>query len=399
MKEDLITRLSRVVNKSEPSSTVGIADKARKLSENGREVLNFSAGRAFEPTPDYIIEAAYKAMRSGDTHQTMAKGTTRYRKACAAKLERENRIKADPEKEIVATMGVKQGLTISLLTILNPGDEVVVEDPCFVSYKQTIRYLGGVPVPVPLRRENKYRWDREELESHISTKTKAIILCSPHNPTGVVHSLEDLEMVATLALKHNLFVITDEVYERTTWGGRKHLNLASLPGMKDRTITLMSLTKSFAMGGWRIGFVYADPQLIDQMEKLQQHLITCVNSFVQAGACIAFGEPPHEEVLSYWREWEKKVKFFTSSLDAIEGLGCKMPEGGFYGWTDISPLGISSQDFVNKLLEEEQVALIHGSSFGKMGEHHVRVTCVKTWDEIKEGIKRIERFVGKIRST
>ncbi len=387
--------LSDRVTSSLRSSTVSIADKAKSLKESGQRVFDFSAGRAFEPTPQYVIDAMVQAVQKGDTHQTMAKGTTKYREACARKLVRENNINADPETEIVATMGVKQGLTISLLAILNPGDEVIVEDPCFVSYKQTIQYLGGVAVPIPLRPENNYRWDTEELRNGITEKTKAIILCSPHNPTGGVHSKEDLERIANIAIENNLIVITDEVYERMVWENNQHTNLATLPGMKDRTITLMSLTKSFAMGGWRIGFVYANAKIITQMEKLQQHLITCVNSFVQAGACAAFGEPPQQEVLEYWKDWEAKVKYFTSSIDAIDGLHCKMPEGGFYGWTDISSLGISSEDFVNQLLEEEQVALIHGASFGEMGKGYVRITCVKSYEEINEGIKRIERFVKR----
>jgi aspartate/methionine/tyrosine aminotransferase len=388
--------LSNRVTSSQESSTVRIADKARLLMESGEVVYDFSAGRAFESTPKYVVEAMFEGVRQGETHQTMARGTTRFREACAIKLKRENHIVADPEREIIATMGVKQGLTIALLTLLNPGDEVIVEDPCFVSYKQTIQYLGGVPVPVPLRPENNYRWDSDELSSAITDKTKAIILCSPQNPTGVVHTQEDLSKIAEIAMANDLVVITDEVYERITWGGRKHLNLASFPGMYTRTITLMSLTKSFAMGGWRIGFVYASAEIIDQMEKLQQHLITSVSSLSQAGGCVAFSEPPHEEVLGYWSEWEQKVRYFTSSLDQINGLKCAMPEGAFYGWTNISALGISSEEFVDALLEDEKVALIHGSSFGQMGRDYVRITCVKSYEEIEEGIKRIKRFVEQL---
>ncbi len=388
--------ISTRVQNSEPSSTVMIADKARSLREEGKKVFDFSAGRAFEPTPGYVIEGAIDAMRAGDTHQTMAKGTTVYRKACSIKLQRENNITADPEKEIVATMGAKQGLTISLLALINPGDEVIVEDPCFVSYKQTIHYLGGKAVPVPLRPENNFRWNKEELESYISPKTKAIILCSPHNPTGVVHTNEDLQEIAGLAVKHNLYVITDEVYERMAWGGREHINMATLPGMKSRTITLMSLTKSFSMGGWRIGFVYAEQAIVRALEKLQQHLITSVNSFVQAGGAIAFGQEPLPEVKAYWTEWQKKVKYFTEALNDIDGLKCSMPEGSFYAWTDISALNISSESFANQLLMKENVAVIHGSSFGKIGENYIRITCVKSWEEINEGLGRIRTFVQEL---
>lgn len=388
--------LSRRVIESKQSSTVRIADKANALREQGQVVYDFSAGRAFEATPKYVMEAAINAMREGDTHQTMAQGTTKYREACVAKLARENKIQADPAKEIVATMGCKQGLTISLLTILNPGDEIIVEDPCFVSYKQTIQYLGGVAVSVPLLKKNNFRWKKEQLQQVITNKTKAIIMCSPHNPTGVVHTYEDLEEIAEVARLNNLFVITDEPYERVAWGGREHINLATLPGMKDRTITLMSLTKSFSMGGWRIGFAYANEALIIQMTKLQQHLITCVSSFVQAGGTVAFGEEPHDEVLKYWKDWEEKVKYFTSSLDEIEGLQCYVPEGGFYAWVDISQLKMDSVSFCDELLMKEKVAVIPGSSFGEQGNDFIRITCVKSWEEINTGLRHITKYVKDI---
>ncbi|MBN1387614.1 MAG: pyridoxal phosphate-dependent aminotransferase [Bacteroidales bacterium] len=385
----------RVMN-SEHSSTVGIADIASRLKENGVNVFDFSAARAFEPTPAYIIDEAIRAMREGDTHQTMARGTTDYRKAIAEKLKRENDIDADPEKEIIATMGVKQGLTISFLALINPGDEVIVEDPCFPSYKQLINYLGGKPIAVPLRAKNKFRWDKDELENNITDKTRAILLNSPQNPTGVVHNKEDLELIASLAIKYNLYVLSDEVYERIPWGGRIHQNICKLDGMKERTVTLTSLTKSFSMGGWRIGFIYGPEKIITSLNKLQQHLITSCNSFVQAGAALAFREPPRKVVTNYWKEWEKKTRFVAEELDSIPGVQCPMPEGAFFVWADISKLGIPSKEFVERLLNEEKVALVHGSSFGTNGEGYFRMTCSKTWDDNKEGLVRIRRFIEKL---
>ncbi|MEM9329052.1 MAG: aminotransferase class I/II-fold pyridoxal phosphate-dependent enzyme [Bacteroidota bacterium] len=389
-------QISERVISSEQSATVGIADKAKSLREAGETVYDFSAGRAFEPTPAYVVDAAIDAVQDGDTHQTMAKGTTPYRAACAAKLSRENDIHADPEAEIIATMGCKQGLTISLLALLNPGDEVLVEDPCFVSYRQTIQYLGGKVVPVPLLPTNDWRWTRDQLFHAVTSRTKAIIICSPHNPTGVVHSQEDLEEISVVAREHNITVIVDAPYERMTWDGRKFQNLANLPGMRPLTITLMSLTKSFSMGGWRVGFNHAHPTLIEQMTKLQQHLITCVSSLGQAGGVVAFGEPPREEVRRYWSEWEEKVQFFAKALDGIDGLSCATPEGGFYGWVDISALGMPSETFVDRLLEEEKVAVIPGASFGAMGRDYVRITCVKSWEEIHQGLAHIQRFVERL---
>lgn len=388
--------LSQRVKDSVSSSTVRIADRAQQLREQGEIVFDFSAGRAFENTPEYISQATIEAIAKGDTHQTMAKGKTIYRKAIAEKLHRENKITVDPDTEVIATMGCKQGLTIGLLATMNPGDEVIVEDPCFVSYKQTVNYLGGKVVEVPLREENNFRWDREELESAITPKTKVIIMCTPHNPTGTVHTQSDLSMVADIAIKHNLIVITDEVYERVTWGDHTHVNLASIAGMKERTITLMSFTKSFAMGGWRVGFIYSSKEIIKQLEKLQQHLITSVNSFVQIGAALACQEGASEEVLNYWKDWEKKVKYTTEAINNIPGLTCKMPEGGFYAWTRIDIPGISGVEFTDRLLDEYKVAVVDGASFGDMGKNYFRFTCVKSWEELEQGVDRLYKFVDTL---
>jgi len=385
----------RVVN-SEHSSTVGIADTATRIRAEGKTIYDFSAARAFEPTPDYIIEEAIRSMKAGETHQTMAVGTMAYRRAVSIKLKRENNIIADPDKEIIATMGVKQGLTIGFLALINPGDDVIIEDPCFPSYRQLIHYLGGNAISVPLRAKNNFRWDKDELEKAITPRTKAILFNSPQNPTGVVHTLQELELIAYIAKKYNLFVLSDEVYERLTWGGRKHLNICSLDGMKERTITLNSLTKSFSMGGWRIGYVNGPEEIITSLNKLQQHLITSCNSFVQAAAALAFKEAPRPEVLEYWKEWEKKTIYVAKELDSIPGISCPVPDGAFFVWANISQLGMPSKVFVERLLKEEKVALVHGSSFGKNGEGYFRMTCSKTWDENKEGLRRIRHFVENL---
>ncbi len=378
------------------SATVGIADKATQLRRQGADVLDFSAGRAFEPTPAYITQAAIDAMKQGHTHQTMAAGTPEFRVACARKLLRENDIEADPETEIIATAGVKQGLTLALMATVNPGDEVIVEDPCFVSYMPLIRLCGGKTVPLPIRAENNFRWTSDQLDSSITDKTKVILFNSPQNPTGTVHSMEDLQIIRQVALKHDLYVITDEVYERVTWNGRHHICMATLPDMKERTLTVMGLTKSFAMGGWRIGFAYIPSSMMPAVLKLQQHLLTCTSSFVQAGATAAFFDPPHADVLELWREWEKRCEYMTSNLNAIPGILCKKPEGGFYAWIDIVETGLTSIELADKLLMETNVALVPGSAFGVTGEGYLRVTCVKSKSELDEGLRRIDKLMRSL---
>jgi aspartate aminotransferase len=383
------TLVSRRVLDSLPSATVAIADAASEMRRRGIDVVDFSAGRAAEPTPEYIIAAAVSALNAGDTHQTPAAGRPAYRAACAAKLLRDNGIIVDPETEIIATLGCKQGLTLALLALLDPGDEIIVEDPGFVSYAPVITLMGARPVPVPLRAENHFRWDMDELKKAIGPRTRTILLCSPHNPTGTVHTREDLTQIATLACRHNLTVISDEIYERNTWGGRRHIGIATLPGMAERTVTLMGLTKSFSMGGWRIGFAFASAPVISAMVTLQQHLITCAGSFTQAGALVALESGATAEVHALWNDWELRCRFMTEAIDELPEVSCAMPEGGFYAWADIRGLGISSAELSEYLIREYAVAVVPGSAFGAHGEGYLRLTCVRSWDEVRRGISRI----------
>jgi aspartate/methionine/tyrosine aminotransferase len=374
-----------------PSATVGIADKSAWLKAQGFEVIDFSAGRAFEPTPHYVSQAAADALLSGQTHQTMARGTIEFRKACASKLYRDNFIEANWETEILATMGVKQSLTLALLGAVSSGDEILVEDPCFVSYLPLINIAGGQARRIPLKKENNFRWTPEQLQDIVTDRTKAILLNSPHNPTGTVHHKSDLEIIAGVARDHDLIVITDEIYERVTWDGRQHICMAGLPGMRERTITCMGLTKTFAMGGWRIGFIFAPGAIIDGLVRLQEHLLTCTNAFVQAGAAVALREPPHPDVRKLWREWENRCDLMTQGLNEIPGLKCAKPEGGFYAWVDITGTGYNSQQLADMLLEDERVAVVPGSAFGPSGEGYIRINCVRDRQELTEGLERIRR--------
>lgn len=386
--------ISRRVLEVPQSATVRLADHATTLRRRGFDVVDLSAGRAAESTPAYLSRVAADALLSGDTHQTMARGTPELREACARKLLRENGVATDPEREIVATFGCKNGLALALLAVTNPGDEVILEDPAFVSYAPAIRFFGGVPVPVRLTPENGFRWREDALEDAVSARTRAILLCSPHNPTGVVHTPEDLDRVARVARAHDLYVISDEIYERVTWRGRRHTSIATRPGMDGRSITLMGLTKTASMGGWRIGFVYAPEPVVDAMTTLQQHLATCTGSFSQAAAAVAFGEEPPADLTGMWTEWEERCAFMTAELDALPGLSCRMPEGGFYAWVDVRATGESSDGLATRLLEEHHVAVVPGSAFGPGGEGWLRITCVKAREELKEGVRRIARALG-----
>ena len=378
------------------SSTVRIADLASAMRRAGKPVLDFSAGRAAEATDDAICDAAIAALRAGDTHQTPARGTPAYLAACAAKLKTANGLDLDPDAEVIATMGCKQGLVLSLMATLDPGDEVIVEDPCFVSYAPTIELCGGVPVAATLSRDNGYRWSREDLGAALTDRTKAILYCSPHNPLGVVHTLEDLAVIADVATERGLFVIADEIYEAVTWHDRRHTPIATLPGMRDHAIGLMGMTKSYSMGGWRIGYAYASADVISTMVVLQQHLMTCASSIAQAAGAAALSPEITAKMAPLWQDWQARCDFVAEELDAHPALGVRPPEGGFYAWIDIGGTGLTSQAFTEALLAEKSMTVVPGGTFGASTDRFIRMTAVKSWDDIREGVARMKAFADAL---
>ena len=387
---------SRRINHVPESSTVAIADLAARMRRDGHEVVDLSAGRAAEHSPDVVVEAASKAMFEGRTHQVEARGLPEYLEACASKLARENGVDVDPSGNVIATLGCKQGLVLALLSSIDPGDEVIVESPCFVSYGPTIELLGGVPVPVAADANARFVWTGEQLESAVTDKTRAILFCSPHNPAGTVHTRADLEIIADIAIRHDLTVIVDEIYEAVVWGDRKHLSIYTLPGMQARTVGLMGMTKTYSMGGWRIGYAYGAADRIEAMTKAQQHLMTCASSFGQVAAAKALQSEVVESMAPLWSDWEKRCQYFTDGLDSLPGISTSMPEGGFYAWTDISATGIRSEEFCERLVREHMVAAVPGLSFGDASDHYVRFTCVRSWDELEKGMQRISAFLSHL---
>jgi len=379
------------------SATIRIADLASARRARGETVIDLSAGRASEATDPEICEEAIAALRDGDTHQTPARGTPAFLAAIADKLARENGLTRNPDTELIATMGCKNGLTLALLSLLDPGDEVIVEDPCFVSYQPTIALCGGVAVSIPTRPTDGWLWRAEDLEAAITPRTKAILYCSPGNPTGVVHTDRDLDVLAAAAVRHNLVVIADEIYEAVTWDGRRHKPIALHSDMADRTIGLMGMTKSYSMGGWRIGYAYAPAPICERMVMVQQHLMTCASSIAQRAGAVALSEPVTRRLsTTVWRDWEARVTFLSDALNAIPELSCTRPKAGFYAWTDISGTGLDSEAFALRLLEEERITVVPGGAFGASTDSYVRATCVKSWDDISEAAKRITDFTRRI---
>ena len=390
--------LSKRLAQSTAAVNVRLGDIAAELRGKGIEVCDLMSAFPEEQGLKRIVDAAISSMRRGNTRQTSARGTEAFRRGAAAKLACDNGLDVDAESEIVATFGCKHGLMLALLAVIDPGDEVLIEDPSFVSYEPAIRFVGGVPVPVPLEARNRYRWTGHDLRDAVTERTRAILYSSPQNPTGVVHNRDDLKEIANVAIEHDLVVIADEAYERTTWGNREHVCIATLPDMRERSIGLMSFSKSHSMGGWRIGFAYAPPQIARAMTVAQAHVATCPGSFTQEGALEAFRLGSEDtELREYWREWERRCDFVATELAQIPGVKCENPEGGFYVWADIRDITEDSESAAEALLREQHVAVFPGEAFGAQGAGHLRITCVKAWDELREAVDRMQRGLGELR--
>lgn len=378
------------------SSTVAIADAAAAMRAAGEAVIDLSAGRPHEATPGFVVEAAAAAMRAGHTHQVPARGDPEFLQVVAERMARAHGLRVDPASEVVATLGCKQGLQLALLAVMEPGGEVIVDDPCFVSYAPVIRMLGGTPVVVPGDPAARWRWTQEALAAAVSGRTRAILLCSPHNPAGVVHTRADLEPVAQVAREHDLVVIADEIYEAVTWGGRRHTPIASLPDMKARTIGLMGLTKSHAMGGFRVGHAYGPAELVTRMVKAQQHLMTCASAVGQRAGIAALGVEGVRQVRPLWRVWERRVAWFTAGLTGLPGVRVDAAEGGFYAWADVTATGLGGDEFCRRLLHAHGVAAVPGSAFGPRSAGWVRFTAVKSDAELGEALERLGRFTRRL---
>jgi aminotransferase len=354
-------------------------------------VINLGIGQPDFDTPEFIREAAKKALDEGYTRYPPAKGFVDLREAIAAKLCRENRINADPACEIFISVGAMHIIFNTLLHLVEPGDEVIVMDPGYDYYSQ-IGLFGGVPVRVPVREANLFKVDPADVKAAISPKTKLIILNSPSNPTGAVLDESQLREIASLAQKHHIFVLSDEPYEHILFDGRQHVSIASFEGMQDLTISAFTLSKSYAMTGWRVGYVAAPRFIIDEMEKLMEHQVSGVTAVAQRAALAALtgNQDCIKEMLG---EYEKRRVLVHKSLNEIDGVSCILPEATFYAFPNVSKLGLSSWDIAKYLVREHRMALIPGSIFGRNGESYLRLSFAASEAELREGLSRFKEGI------
>ncbi len=383
---------SKRLKEMEPSPFRSVA--ARLLGM--KDVIKLSSGDPDFATPPHIIEAAHRALSEGATHYTPTSGLPRLKEAIS-EYYRKFDLNVDPNAEVIVTPGSQQALYLTLASVLGPGDEVLISDPSYTVYEPTIKFLGARPVRFPLDRENNFHPDLDAMEAKVSDRTKMILICTPNNPTGTVLSKTDLEAVAQVAREHDLLVVSDEIYSEFIWGDGRHLSIAALPGMKERTVVIVSFSKTFAMTGWRLGYLIADGALVKQMLKLQGNMVLCPAAFVQmAGVAALTG--PWEPVKAMRREYEDRVNFLAGRLDEIDGVSCPKPEGAFYLFPDISQVCTSSRKFCDGLLEERKLAATAGVHFGPLGEGHIRLALVRPVDVLSEAADRIESHVKESRT-
>lgn len=357
--------------------------------------ISLGVGEPDFETPYHIREAGIQALQAGKTFYTSNSGLMELRKAVSDFTKRRTGLTYDPASEIMLTVGGSEAIDVALRTIINPGDEVIYIQPSYVSYLPCILLADGVPVPIELKAENRFRLTREELEAAITPKTKALILSFPNNPTGAIMEKEDLEAIVDVIKEHHILVISDEIYSELTYG-KEHVSIASLPGMKEYSIVINGFSKGFAMTGWRLGYALGNKEILKQMIKIHQYAIMCAPTVSQYAAIEAMYNGDQDVI--YMREsYNQRRRFLYHELQRL-GLPSFLPEGAFYMFPDIREFGMTSEDFALDLLKEEKVAVVPGSAFGDCGEGFIRISYAYSIEELKEALLRIERYLNRKRS-
>lgn len=358
-----------------------------------KDVISLGIGEPDFVTPWHVREQAMFALDRGATTYTSNRGLIELRRAISTYVAEEFGVKYDPENEILITVGVSEALDLAIRAIIEPGDEVLYHEPCFVSYAPEIRFAHGVPVAVPTSRDNGFRLTRAMLEQKVSPRTKALLLNFPTNPTGATLTQADVEDIAAFAIAHDLIVITDEIYSELTYEGDRP-SIAAVPGMKERTIFLHGFSKGWAMTGFRLGYACSPPELSEAMMKIHQYIMMCAPIISQkAGIEALKTRSDTDEMRS---SYEKRRNFLVAALNEM-GIPCHLPKGAFYVFPYIGDFGLSSKDFALRLLDEENVACVPGSAFGACGEGFLRCCYATDIREIKEATERMARFVKRLK--
>lgn len=367
--------------------------KAKKLEAQGREVIHLEIGEPDFCTPANVIAKGTECMRAGMTKYTPSPGILEARQAIADYIGRTRGYEVDPD-EVVMTAGGKPIMFYSIMAVVNPGDEVIYPNPGFPIYESVINFAGGVPVPIPLREENEFRMDIEELKSLITDKTKMIIINSPQNPTGGMLTYEDLKAIAAILAERDIVILSDEIYENIVYG-EKTTSITSFPGIREKSIILNGFSKTYAMTGWRAGYGVMPKEIAVHISKLVTNSTSCLAGFTQM-ACIEALTGPQDEVKQRVEQFKIRRDHIVDGLNSIPGVRCLKPNGAFYVFPNMKSFGMASGDLADYLLNEAGVATLGGNSFGKYGEGYLRLSYANSLENIEKAIARISEALQKL---
>ena len=376
-----------------PSPTLAVSDKARALKAQGIDVVDLGGGDPDFITPAHIRQAAADAMNAGETHYVASPGIPPLRKAIATKLKADNGLDYDWNTEILVTPGGKASLFQAMLALVEPGVEILVPEPAWVSYIPMIEIAGGTPVPVALDPDDNFRITAAVLEAKITPRTRGVIICSPSNPTGHVLDADEIAAICEVAIRHDILVYTDEMYEKIIYDDNVHLSIAAQPGMRDRTITFNGLSKAYAMTGWRLGYAAGPRAYMDEIAKVHSHSATCATSFAQFGGVAAL-EGPQEFIGEMVQAWDRRRHFVAEGLNRVKGVSCPLVQGAFYAFADIRGTGLDSMTCADRLLNDAHVAVTPGVAFGAAGEGHIRLSFATSDELLAKAVQRIGDCLG-----
>ncbi len=374
-----------------------VMERAKEIEQQGNKVVFFQIGEPDFATPKPIVDATVQALLAGKTHYAPNRGTPALRKAIADDIARKNGIGYDPATEILVTVGGAEAINNAIMAFINPGDEVITFAPAFMNYANVVAMAGGKTVSIPLRKENRLQIDPEETARAISPRTKMMIINNPSNPTGVVYERDVLAKLAEIAVKHDILVFSDEIYDELLYDGAACTSIATFPGMRERSILMNGFSKAYAMTGWRLAYLAAPADLLTHMLKVHQYETTCVPTFIQDGVAASMALP--ETVAAKARQMEafaKRRARLLAGLAAIPGLAFTEPKGAFYVLLDVSGTGLTGEAFAARLLEEKHVALVPGVGFSPDCGEYVRISFAVSEDDIDLGLERMRDFVSTL---
>jgi aspartate aminotransferase len=386
-------QLTKAMSRLGTESAFDVLAKAKALEATGRKIIHLEIGEPDFDTPPHVVEAAVEALRGGQTHYVPAPGILPLRESVAGFLERTGRLHTSPDRVII-TPGAKPVMFYVMLALCEAGDEVIYPDPAFPMYESIAAFTGAVPVALPLREENEFRIDPGELERLVTPRTKLLILNSPHNPCGSALTKADCEAIAEIAIRHDLTVLTDEVYWAIRYDGR-HASVLDVDGMRDRTILLDGWSKTFAMTGWRLGFGVLPEPLVEPVTRLIINSVSCTSAFSQYAAKAAL-EGPWEPVERMVAEFQARRDLIVDGLNQIPGLSCQTPHGAFYVFPRIAELGLTASQLQERLMAEAGVAALPGTAFGRYGEGYLRLSYANSADNLRAAVAAIDAVVAAL---